>query len=93
MSKKKGGGDGSSAKLATTVAMTGGVFVLRKLLAVAWTKITGKEPPTDLTDPRVTLVEALAWSVATGIIVETARFAIMRSTSRRAAADAEVEAS
>lgn len=76
-------GDGSSTRLATTVAVTGGVFVLRKLLATAWTKITGRVPPTDLTDPRVTLAEALAWSVATGIVVETARFAIVRSTMRK----------
>ena len=33
----------------------------------AWTKVTGKEPPTDLTDPKVTLPEALAWAVATGV--------------------------
>jgi len=31
----------------------------------------------------VTLPEALAWGVATGIIVETARFFIVRSTMRR----------
>jgi hypothetical protein len=84
-------GDGSNARLVTTVAMTGGVFLLRKLLATAWTKMTGKLPPTDLTDPKVTLVEALAWSVATGIVVETARFAIVRSTMRKSLPDAEAE--
>jgi len=80
---KKGKGDGSNARLATTMAMTGGVFLLRKLLATIWTKATGRNPPTDLSDPKVTLVEALAWSVATGIVVETARFAIVRSTMRK----------
>jgi hypothetical protein len=65
-------GDGSSTRMVTTVAVTGGVFLLRKLLGTAWTRVTGKVPPTDLTDPKVTLVEALAWSVATGIVVETA---------------------
>lgn len=84
MSKKSGGsGNGSNARMATTVAATGGVFLLRKLLATVWTKVTGKEPPTDLTDPKVTLPEALAWAIATGIIVETARFAIIRATMRR----------
>ncbi len=48
------------------MATTGGLMVLRKLLAAAWTKFTGKNPPTDLTDPKVTLPEALAWGVATG---------------------------
>ena len=77
-------GDGSnSARLVTTVAATGGVFVLRKVLATAWTKITGKVPPTDLTDPKVTLPEVLAWAVATGIVVETGEFAIVRSTMRK----------
>jgi Protein of unknown function (DUF4235) len=86
-------GDGSSTRMFTTVAMTGGVFLLRKLLATGWTKVTGKVPPTDLTDPKVTLVEALAWSVATGIVVETARFAIVRSTMRKAHTDAGAESS
>jgi hypothetical protein len=93
MGKGKGKkGDGSST-LVTTVATAGGVFVLRKLLATAWTKITGKVPPTDLTDPKVTLVEALAWAVATGIVVETARFAIVRSTMRKSLPGAEAESS
>ena len=86
-------GDGSKSQLVTTVAVTGGVFVLRKILATAWTKITGKVPPTDLTDPKVTLPEALAWSVATGIVVETARFAIVRSTMRKSLPEAEAESS
>jgi hypothetical protein len=76
-------GDGSGGHLATTMAISGGVFLLRKLLATAWTKVTGREPPTDLTDPKVTLPEALAWVVATGVIVETARFAIIRGTIRK----------
>jgi len=86
-------GDGSSTRMVTTLAVTGGVFLLRKLLATAWTRVTGKVPPTDLTDPKVTLVEALAWSVATGIVVETARFAIVRSTMRKALTDTGAESS
>ena len=63
---KKGDG-ATSARLVTTLATAGGVFLLRKVLATAWTKITGKDPPTDLTDPKVTLPEALVWAVATGV--------------------------
>ncbi len=85
-------GDGSSTRLVTTIALTGGVFLLRKLLATAWTKATGRIPPTDLANPEVSLPEALAWAVATGLIVETARFAIIRGTMRRPA-DAGTEAS
>jgi Protein of unknown function (DUF4235) len=84
MAKNKKG-EGSNGRLATTLAVTGGVFLLRKLLATAWTKATGRVPPTDLTDPRVSLPEALIWAVATGLIVETARFAIIRGTMRRPA--------
>jgi hypothetical protein len=94
MAKNKGKqGDGSNARLLTTVAMTGGVFLLRKVLATAWTKVTGRVPPTDLTDPRVTLTEALIWSVATGIVVETARFAFVRSTMRKSHEELEAESS
>jgi hypothetical protein len=93
MAKKGKKSDGSNARMLTTVAVTGGVFLLRKLLATAWTKVTGKVPPTDLTDPKVTLPEALAWSIATGIVVETARFAIVRSTMRKSLADKEAESS
>jgi hypothetical protein len=86
MAKGKGKkGDGSNSRLATTVAVTGGVFLLRKLLATAWTKATGKVPPTDLTDPQVSLPEALAWAVGTALVVEAARFAIIRGTMRHPA--------
>ena len=92
MGKNKKDG-GSNARMAGTMAMTGGVFLLRKLLATAWTKITGKVPPTDLTDPKVTLVEALAWSIATGIVVETLRFYVVRSTMKKPLAESNAESS
>jgi hypothetical protein len=87
MSKKSEGSGGSNARLVTTMATTGGLLLLRKGLATTWKKVTGRVPPTDFTDPKVTLPEALVWAVATGIIVETARFFIVRSTMRRPASD------
>jgi hypothetical protein len=93
MSKKSKGSGGSSMRLVTTMATTGGLIVLRKVLAAGWTKITGKVPPTDLTDPKVTLPEALAWAVATGLVLETVRFAIVRATTRRALPDSDAAAS
>jgi hypothetical protein len=93
MGKSKKQDSGSNTRLVTTMAVTGGVFVLRKLLGTAWTKVTGKVPPTDLTDPKVTLPEVLAWSVATGIIIETARFFIMRSTMKKALPESEAQSS
>jgi hypothetical protein len=94
MGKNKGkNSDSSNAPMVTTIAMTGGVFLLRKLMATAWTKVTGRVPPTDLTDPKVTLPEALAWAIATGIVVETARFAFVRSTMRKSLRDTGAESS
>jgi hypothetical protein len=87
---KKGDG-ATSAKLVTAVATAGGVFVLRKVLATVWTKITGKEPPTDLSRPEVSLAEVLIWAVATGVIVEAAKFAIVRGTARKSVASAKTE--
>jgi len=89
MSKKKG--DGSGGRLATTLAMAGGVFLLRKLLAMAWTKATGKTPPTDINDPELKLPELLAWSIATGIVIESARYAIAHATARKAVTDGTAE--
>jgi hypothetical protein len=86
MSKKK---DSSGGKLAVTLATTGGAFVLRKLLAVVWTKVVGKEPPIDLTDPKVTLVEAVGWAVVLAAIVETARFGIARAITRNSSSEVD----
>jgi Protein of unknown function (DUF4235) len=88
MSKKS---KGPNPPMVTMMAVTGGVFVLRKVLAFLWTKVTGKTPPTDLTDPKVTLPEALAWALATGVVIEAARYAVLHNTARRpeVAADGE----
>jgi Protein of unknown function (DUF4235) len=86
MSKKS---DSSNSRLVTTMAVTGGLFLLRKVLIVVWTKATGREPPVDVTDPKVTLPEALAWAVGTAVILEAARFAIVRKTMRRPAVEGD----
>ena len=91
MGKKTGDGSGNSNKLVTTVAMAGGVFLLRKLLAVVWKKATGRTPPTDINDPEVKLPELLAWSIATGLVIESARYAIVRGTARKPVTDGTAE--
>jgi hypothetical protein len=80
--------DGANKQLVTTVAVAGGVFVLRRVLATVWTKVTGKVPPTDFSDRNVTLPEALAFAVVTWVIVEAARFVIVRLTTQPADAEA-----
>jgi hypothetical protein len=66
-------------------------FVARKLLTVAWTKATGKKPPTNPEDPRVALAEALSWSVLVGITVAAVRIFAIRFVSRKALASANDE--
>ncbi len=83
----------TSSGIVVTLVTAGALMLLRKVLATAWTKVTGKVPPTDLTDPKVTLPETLIWGVATGIIVETARFAIVRTTMRRSTPSADTGSS
>ena len=85
MSKRKTKKDGSGGSAVISVAGIAVPLLLRKVLAIAWTKVVGKEPPTDLTDPKVTLPEALGWAVVLAIIVETARFAISAPARRRSA--------
>ena len=65
----------------------------RRVITVAWKRVTGNEPPTDPHDPDVALKEALGWSVVIGVGMEAARLlatravaARMRSAAARAAA-------
>jgi len=60
-------------------------FVARKLITYAWTKVTGKQPPTNPEDPQVAFVEALSWSVLTGVTVAAFRLLAIRAVARRTA--------
>jgi Protein of unknown function (DUF4235) len=64
-------------------------FAARKMLILAWTKVTGKEPPTDPEDPKVALAEALGWSVLVGITVGAVRVLAVRAVSRKSLSSAE----
>jgi hypothetical protein len=66
----------------SAVAGLAATFVARKLLTLAWTKITGKEPPEKTDDPAVALGEALVWGIATAAVVATARTLAVRAVSR-----------
>jgi hypothetical protein len=70
-------------RITSAVAAMAAAFVARKVITLAWTKATGKEPPTHPEDPRVGLREALSWSVLTGVTVETARLLATRAAARR----------
>ena len=79
----------SSSRIVTGIA--GGVagFAARKVMVVLWTKITGKEPPTNPEDPQVALREALGWALLVGAAVQIARTLVTRLASSRMQAKAE----
>ncbi len=78
-------------RIVSAVAAMAAAFVARKLITLAWTKATGKEPPTHPEDPQVALTEALGWSVLTGVGVEAARLLATRAAARRTYSGPECE--
>jgi hypothetical protein len=80
MSKKR---SDSGSKLVPALATTGTVMLARKLITYAWTRITGKVPPTDPADPAVSILQALSWAVVAGVTIEAARVFATRATARR----------
>jgi lysylphosphatidylglycerol synthetase-like protein (DUF2156 family) len=79
-------------KLISGLAAMVAAFLARKLVTLAWTKATGKEPPTHPEDPQVALSEALGWSVLTGVAVGAAKLLATRAAARRTHAGPDNEA-
>jgi len=84
---------GSGGKVVSMAAAFVAGNLARRVITVAWKRVTGNEPPTDPKDPDVALKEALGWSVVMGVGMEAARLlatravaARMRSAAARAAA-------
>jgi hypothetical protein len=67
------------------MTMMAASFVARKAITLAWTKVTGKKPPENPEDPGVAFVEALTWSVLTGVTVAAFRLLAIRAVARRSA--------
>jgi len=80
-----------STRLMYAVTAMSAAFGARKLLIFAWTKATGKRPPTNPEDPQETLAEALGWSVLVGITVAVVRVLAVRAVSRKNPASADSE--
>jgi Protein of unknown function (DUF4235) len=78
-------------KITSAVAAMAAAFIARKLITFAWTRVTGKEPPTHPEDPQVALTQALGWSVLTGVTVEAARLLATRAAARRTYSGPESE--
>ncbi len=68
----------SAMALASTLGAT---MAARKAMTTSWKVATGKEPPQNPADPDVSLGEAVAWAVVSGVAVGVARML----ASRRAA--------
>jgi NhaP-type Na+/H+ or K+/H+ antiporter len=78
-------------KAVSAIAAMVAAFVARKVITFAWTKVTGKEPPTHPEDPQVALVEALSWAALTGVTVEAARLLATRAAARKTYSGPECE--
>ena len=81
---KKSGDQKAGGALVGALATTAAVWVVRKALTAAWTRTTGKMPPTDPSDPKASVVETLGWAVIAGASVEATRLFAARLTARRA---------
>ncbi|HXP19224.1 MAG TPA: DUF4235 domain-containing protein [Streptosporangiaceae bacterium] len=60
----------------------GAAYCMRKVMAFAWKKVTGKEPPGNPEDPQVALGEAIAWALTVGAAVAVARIMAIRAAGR-----------
>jgi hypothetical protein len=80
MSDKRG--DGAS-KIIGAAAAFAAAFVARKAITVGWTRLTGKEPPSDPQDPRVGTGEALGYAIVMGVVMGAARVLAIRAATGR----------
>jgi len=77
-----GGGDSGASKIVAVAAAFAAAFIARKVLAFGWTKITGKEPPSEQ-DPDVGWAEALGWAMVIGVGIQAARMVATRTVTKR----------
>jgi Protein of unknown function (DUF4235) len=77
-----GGGDSAASKIAAVGAAFAAAWIARKALTFGWTKITGKEPPSDQ-DPTVGWAEALGWAVVIGVGIQAARMVATRAVTSK----------
>lgn len=68
----------SATALAATVVAG---IAARKALTTSWKVATGKEPPQNPADPDVSIGEALAWAMASGVAVGVARMLASRKAA------------
>jgi Protein of unknown function (DUF4235) len=84
-----GGGDSGATKIAAVAAAFAAAWITRKALTFGWTKITGKEPPSER-DTEAGWAEALGWAMVIGVGIQAARMVATRAVTsqmRRPPAD------
>ncbi len=54
----------------------------RRAITAGWKRVTGREPPTDPSNPKVALREALSWAIVVGVGVEATRMLTARYATR-----------
>ena len=72
-----------TTKIAGGIAAFAAAYAARKLIAFAWTRATGREPPVHPEDLDVELKEALGWALVTGVVMEAARLLATRAATKR----------
>ena len=83
-------GDFASRAVGGIAAAAAG-FITRKVMSMAWKRITGKEPPVHPEDPEVALGEAIGWAAAMGVAMSTARLLATRLAAKRMQGPAAIE--
>jgi hypothetical protein len=68
----------SMMALASTV---GAGIAARKAITTSWKVATGKEPPQNPADPDVSLGEAMAWAMFSGVAIGVARMLASRKAA------------
>jgi hypothetical protein len=82
-SDESGGGDGGGAsKIVAIAAAFAAAWITRKALTFGWTKVTGKEPPSEQ-DPDVGWAEALGWAMVIGVGIQAARMVATRAVTKK----------
>ena len=69
-------------KMVAVAAAFAAAWIARKALTFGWTKITGKEPPSEQ-DPDAGWAEALGWAVVIGVGIQAARMVATRAVAQK----------
>lgn len=69
-------------KAVATLASIGAAIAARNAATSVWKNQVGAEPPVNPADPATTWGEALGWTVATGVLVGTARLFARRGAAK-----------